>query len=314
MIVHAWLRRVREMFPKRVAEVLAGEVAREIPPEVLLSDEELVDAVPASVELVERILRHASALDGQSKRRAKALVRRVVSALELKWSKSVQLLRGSLRRDLRSPVQVARNLDFKRTIRENLQSYDPGLGTIVPRRVRFSQREFREKPWDVVVLVDQSGSMGPSVLHAAVMASIWAKIPALKVHLVAFDTRVVDLTGRVGDPVEALFGLQLGGGTNIGRAVAYAQQLVRRPEKTVVVLLSDLYEGGDPSALKVRVSDLVDSGVKVIVLLALDYASRPAHDREMAAWFASRGCRVASCTPEALVGLVRKLVEERVVR
>src|SRR6185295_6728401 len=131
---------------------------------------------------------------------------------------------------------------------------------------------------DVIVAIDQSGSMADSVVHAAVFGAVLASLPALRTSVVVFDTAVADLTPMLHDPVDVLFGVQLGGGTDIAQAMGYCQQLVTRPADTVLVLVSDLFEGGNTALLHDCVAALSQAGVTVVVLLALSDEGAPAYD------------------------------------
>lgn len=312
--IHAWLSRVDAFFPKSVAKVLTADLLPHVDPETILASDQLCQEVPASLEMLEFFVRHKGKLDGPAKDRARALVARIVDQLRVEFSPAADKVRGALRRDRRSPVPVARNLDFKRTLRENLKTYDPAVGSIVPERIYFSQREYRQKPWHLIVLVDQSGSMGQAAIFTSIFAAIWAGVPALETHLVAFDTSVVDLSDQLADPVDLLFGLQLGGGTDIGRAVGYAQTLVRKPAKTILVLMSDFYEGGNARVFLSRVQDLLDSGVTLLGLLPVNSRGRPFHDKALTARLVRLGMHIAACTPDSLATTVREIISDRLVR
>ena len=160
---------------------------------------------------------------------------------------------------------------------------------------RYARRSNLEQ---VILCVDQSGSMGTSVVYSSIFAAVLASIPAIATKLVVFDTAIVDLTEDLKDPVDVLFGVQLGGGTDINQALAYCERLVAEPTKTHLVLISDLYEGGNAAEMLARAKALVAGGVNVIVLLALNDDGRPAYDTNHAAAFAVMGCPVFACTPD----------------
>ncbi|MBN3821875.1 VWA domain-containing protein, partial [Paraburkholderia sp. Se-20369] len=217
---------------------------------------------------------------------------------------------GTRDRRRRSRVRVARNFDFRRTLVANLRRWDPERRRLYLETPLFNSRTRRHvEPWDIVLLVDQSGSMVDSVIHSAVMAACLWQLPGMRTRLVAFDTAVVDLTADVSDPVELLMKVQLGGGTDIAKAVAYAQSVVANPARTLVVLISDFYEGGSAYELVRRVKTLAESGAKVLGLAALDGQAKPAYDREMAARLVNAGAQVGAMTPGQLAGWLAEKVQ-----
>jgi uncharacterized protein with von Willebrand factor type A (vWA) domain len=207
-------------------------------------------------------------------------------------------------------MKVARNFDFRQTLAANLHRYDPQRRKLyVERPVFISRTKRHAEPWDIILLIDQSGSMVDSVIHSAVMAACLWQLPGMRTRLVAFDTAVVDLTADVSDPVELLMKVQLGGGTDIAKAVAYAQSLIANPSKSIVVLVSDFYEGGSEHELVRRVKALVESGAKVLGLAALDSKAEPNYDREMAARLVREGAQIGAMTPGQLAGWLAEKVQ-----
>jgi Mg-chelatase subunit ChlD len=208
-----------------------------------------------------------------------------------------QAVRGALARHQRNLRPRHADIDWNRTIRANLRHYQPALRTIIPEtRVGFGRRGQALR--DVVLCIDQSGSMAASAVYSGIFGSVLASLPAVRTHVVAFDTAVVDLTAELHDPVELLFGIQLGGGTDIDRALAYCQTLVTRPRETVFVLVSDLYEGGDRAGMLRRAAAMAASGVKLVALLALSDQGAPAYDHAVAAELAALGIPAFACTPD----------------
>jgi len=193
-------------------------------------------------------------------------------------------------------------------VRRNLAHYDRERARLVVEELRFFERNARRLPWDVILCVDQSGSMADSVVHSAVMAGILAALPAFRPRIVVFDTAVVDLSDHVDDPVETLMRVQLGGGTHIGKAVRYCAQLVENPLRTVFVLVSDFCEGAPPSELLGAVQALAEARVKLLGLASLDDRSQPAYDRAMAESLAERGMEIAALTPRQLAHWLAKVV------
>lgn len=147
--------------------------------------------------------------------------------------------------------------------------------------------------------------MAESIIYSSVMGAIFASIPALETHVVAFDTEVVDLTELCRqDPVDMLFGMQLGGGTDINKSVSYCQTLITEPKKTMFILISDLYEGGVRKGLLRRLEEMHQNGVKVITLLALTDSGRPEYDKALGKEISKLGISCFACTPDRLPDLV----------
>jgi Mg-chelatase subunit ChlD len=214
----------------------------------------------------------------------------------------VQRARYGTRSRRRSRLASARDFDAKGTIRRNLDGWDPEAKKLLIRRPLFVSRTRRRMDtWQIILLVDESGSMLGSVIHAAVTAACLWGLPGVKTHLCIFDTEVVDLTDRVTDPVEVLMKVQLGGGTDIGKAVAYGATLIENPRRTIVAIVSDFYEGGSPHVLEYRVKQLLDQGVTVLGLAALDEQANPSYDRDLAQRLANHGAHVGAMTPARLV-------------
>jgi Mg-chelatase subunit ChlD len=243
------------------------------------------------------------------------VVATVVTELERRVAQRTRsALTGAVNRAARVNRPRHGDIDWGATIRVNLRHYRPELGTIVPERLIGYGRRTSAVQRDVVLLVDQSGSMAASVVYASVFSAALASLRTLRTSLVVFDTAVADLTGRLADPVDVLFGTQLGGGTDIARALAYAQTLVTRPRDTILVLISDLYEGGDGEQMLRRVSALTAAGVQVIVLLALSDEGEPDHDRDLAGALAALGVPAFACTPDVFPELMAAAIERRDLR
>jgi Mg-chelatase subunit ChlD len=239
-------------------------------------------------------------------------VAQVVAELEARLARHTrQSVTGALQRAQRTRRPRPSDIDWDRTIRANLRHYQPDLRTVIPERLVGQGRHQAAFGREIVLAIDQSGSMADSVVYAGVFASVLASLRALKVSVVAFDTEIVDLTDEIEDPVDVLFGVQLGGGTDIERAVAYCEQLVTRPSETVLILLSDLYEGGARDALAARLGALRRRGVTCVALLALSDEGRPAYDHEQAAALAAEGIAAFACTPDAFPDLLAAALEGR---
>jgi Mg-chelatase subunit ChlD len=173
----------------------------------------------------------------------------------------------------------------------------------------FYSRVHRQNPWDLFLVVDQSGSMVDSLIHSAVLVGIFQSLPMLRTRLIVFDTSVVDLTDQVGDPVELLLRVQLGGGTDIGQAVRFVDPFIARPKETMVVLITDFFEGADPKILMEQVARLAQHGVTLLGLAALDDRADPAYNKDLAKQLVKRGMHVAAMTPDHLAQWVAERVK-----
>jgi uncharacterized protein with von Willebrand factor type A (vWA) domain len=242
---------------------------------------------------------------------ARQIVREVVDEIRKALEAEVRTaILGALKRNTTSPLRVMRNLDWKRTIRANLKGWDADRQRLVPDRFYFWANQQKRHEWDVAILVDQSGSMAESVVYSSIMAAIFASLDVLRTRLLFFDTEVVDVTPMLVDPVDVIFTAQLGGGTDINRAVAYAQEhFIERPDKTLFILITDLFEGGDAGALVGRIRQLTESKVKVMCLLALSDSGKPSYDHAMAQKLAALGVPCFGCTPKLLIKVVERVMK-----
>ncbi len=307
-----WLGDIRRLFPVPVVQVLQRDAFDRLGIERLLLEPEMLEAVRPDVHLVTTLMGLRSVMPNKSKALARTVVRQVVENLLRHLEQPArQAMTGSLDRAARTGRPRPRDIDWNRTILRNLAHYQPDYGTIIPARwVGFGRR--RPAMRDLIVCVDQSASMGASLLYASLYACVLASIPAVRTSLVAFDTAVVDLTDQIhDDPVDLLFGLQLGGGTDIVQALSYCESLVRRPEDTILVLVSDLFEGGSRRKAVARAARLARSGVQIIALLALDDDGEPAHDREFASSLAHLGIPCFACTPDQFPRMMAEAIERR---
>ena len=300
-VVVRWLNEVRELFPRETAEILQRHALDRYQLTALLTDREALERMEPDEALLETILSLKGMMKGPVLDAARRIVERVAAQLTAKMQHEIRRSAlGKLDRASRSAVPSLRNLDVKRTIRKNLAHYDRENQRLVLEQIYFSGRVQRHNPWHVIIAVDESGSMLPSIIHSAVMAGIFAKLPMLTTHLVIFDTAVVELTGWMDDPVETLMSVQLGGGTDIAKAMAYCQGLITEPRRTMVVLVSDLCEGGSRQALCHTCHDIVESGARLIALTALNEQASPDSDRATAQTLADLGAHVGAMTPEHL--------------
>ncbi len=295
--VARWLGDIREHFPKDVVRVLQRDALERLNLRQMLTEPEMLEAVEPDVHLVADLMSLSGMLPARAKEAARAVVRKCVDDLTRKLQQPMQeAVAGAINRSVRNRRPRLREIDWPRTIRANLRHYQPEYQTIVPEtRIGFGRRRSGLK--DVILCVDQSGSMAASVVYSGVFGAVLASLPAVKTSVVVFDTAVVDLTEKLDDPVDVLFGCQLGGGTDIHRAVSYCQGLVTRPHDTVMVLISDLYEGGVREKLLKRAASILSSGVTLVTLLALSDEGAPSYDARLAAELAQLGSPAFACTP-----------------
>jgi Mg-chelatase subunit ChlD len=297
--VARWLGDIRRYFPTSIVQVMQRDAVERLGLTRLLLEPELLAAVEPDVHLVSTLLSLNDVIPEHTKQTAREVVGRVVSKLEARLAERTRsAIRGALDRSTRVHRPRHADIDWDRTIRLNLKHYSPELGTIVPERLVGYGRRRHAVHRDVILAVDQSGSMAESVVYAGLFAAVLGSMRTLRTSLVVFDTEVVDLTEALDDPVELLFGTQLGGGTDINRALAYCSTLVTSPTDTLLVLITDLYEGGNRAQMLRRAAHLVDSGVQVICLLALADSGTPAYDHDNAAVFHDLGIPTFACTPD----------------
>lgn len=311
--VPKWLGLVREFFNQDAVALIQKDAIELKGLTQLLFEPETLPFLEKNVELVTTLMSARGLVPDEAREVARQVVREVVAELRKKLESEVRTaIIGAVRRNTDSPLKVARNIDWKRTIRRNLKGWDDERKRLVPDRFCFWANQRRQHEWDVVLCVDQSGSMAQSVVYSSVMAAIFASLDVLKTKLVVFDTEVVDLTPILVDPVEVLFTAQLGGGTDINRAVAYAQaNCIERPEKTMFLLVTDLFEGGNRDELLARMRQLVDSKVKCLVLLALSEGGKPSFDHALAAELQAMGVPCFGCTPKLLVGAMECVMKQQ---
>lgn len=309
LTVPEWMNRMKKLFPKETVEIMEKHALEKYEMKELLTDPEVLRKLEPNRELLKSILQLKGMMKGPVLALAKDIVKKVADELTKKMEKEFrQSLIGRLNRSISSPVKTARNLDIKKTIAKNLKNYDIESEQLVLKQVYFNSRQKRYNQWRVVICVDESGSMIDSVIHSAIMAGIFAKMPMLDTKLVIFDTNVVDLSGYVSDPVETLMSVQLGGGTDIAGAMKYCEGLVETPHKTLMVLVTDLFEGGSRQNLLGVCRGLIESGVKLLVLTALDMDANPCYDRRLAAELADMGAFVGALTPEQLADKVGGII------
>ena len=302
--VSRWLGDIREFFPQTVVQVIQRDAIKRLNLTSLLTEKEMLETVVPDVHLVATLMSLSRVIPEKNKEMARQVVRKVVEELLRKLSAPTQqAVTGALNRYSRRRNPRYNEIDWKTTITKNLKNYQPDYKTIIPE-IRIGYGRKRKAMKDIILCLDQSGSMGTSVIYSGIFGSVLASIPAVSTRMVVFDTAVVDLTDDLQDPVDLLFGVQLGGGTDIARALTYCQGVITRPQDTVMVLVTDLYEGGDSREMSKKFVSLVNSGVQLIVLPALNDDGAPSYDKGHAEFLASIGVPTFACTPDKFPDLM----------
>lgn len=306
-VVSKWMGDIREFFPTEVVQVVQKDAFERLGLQQMLMEPEFLATIEADVDLVADLVSLRNVMPEKTKETARAVIAKVVAELmERLERKTAEALRGAVDKSRRTNRPRFSDIDWPRTIRKNLHTWQPQHQTVIPERlVGFMRKQRRIVDLDEVILcVDQSGSMASSVIYASIFSAIMASLPVVKTKLVCFDTAILDLTDMLQDPVDVLFGVQLGGGTDINQAVAYCEDKIEAPSKSHLVLITDLYEGGNRSEFISRVARLLGSGVNVIVLLALSDQGKPSYDASLAAEIAVLGAPVFACTPDQFPDLM----------
>lgn len=302
--VSRWLGDIREFFPQTVVQVIQRDAIKRLNLTSLLTEKEMLETVVPDVHLVATLMSLSRVIPEKNKEMARQVVRKVVEELLRKLSAPTQqAVTGALNRSSRRRNPRYNEIDWKTTITKNLKNYQPDYKTIIPE-IRIGYGRKRKAMKDIILCLDQSGSMGTSVIYSGIFGSVLASIPAVSTRMVVFDTAVVDLTDDLQDPVDLLFGVQLGGGTDIARALTYCQGVITRPQDTVMVLVTDLYEGGDSREMRKKFVSLVNSSVQLIVLPALNDDGAPSYDKGHAEFLASIGVPTFACTPDKFPDLM----------
>lgn len=306
-VISKWLGDLRSLFDPETVAVVQNDAIERKGLKQLLLEPELLDTLEPDLNLASTLLMLKDQIPKKSKEAARAFIRRIVEEINRLLENDMRrAVTAALNRRAHSPLPAAAALDFSYTIRRNLKNYNKELRAILPERVWFLDRASRVNRWHVILDIDQSGSMGQSILYSSVMACVLASMSAVRTSVVAFDTQIMDLTPLCADPVDLLFGFQMGGGTDIAKSVAYCQELVESPAKTLFFLISDLDEGGNRAALLRRLEELKASGVTVVVLLAIADGGKPYYDAQTAQRVAAMDIPCFACAPEKLPELLER--------
>lgn len=306
-----WLGDIREFFPTSIVRVMQKDAIKRLGMGQLLLEPEMLEAVEPDIDLVTTLMSLSGVIPQKAKASARIVVQKVVRELMRKLDAPLrQAVAGALKRSTRTRRPRHSEIDWNRTIRANLKHYQHEYKTIVPEsRIGYGRK--RNELRTVVVCIDQSGSMGESVVYSGVFGAVLASIPSIRTHVVAFDTAIVDLTEKMSDPVDVLMGVQLGGGTDINQALQYCQGLITKPRDTVLVLITDLYEGGDNKQMLKRAAAIAGSGVRMVTLLALGDSGAPGFDEKNAAELAAIGVPSFACTPDRFPDLMATAMQGR---
>lgn len=303
--VARWLGDIRKYFPASVVQVMQRDALERLDMRQMLLEKEMLESIQPDVHMVANLISLSQVIPAGTRETARLVVRQVVDALLRKLEEPMRsAVSGALDRARRNRRPRHAEIDWHRTIRANLRHWQPSHRTIIPQTLVGFGRKARKPQREVILCIDQSGSMAASVVYSSIFGAVLASLPAVSTRLVVFDTSVVDMSEQLDDPVDLLFGVQLGGGTDIHRAVSYSQSLIREPHNAILVLISDLYEGGVEERLLARARELVDAGVQFITLLALSDEGRPSYDKALAAKLAALGVPSFACTPDAFPGLM----------
>ena len=303
--ISKWLGDLRALFDTETVAVVQNDAIERKGLKQLLLEPELLDQLAPDLNLASTLLMLKDQIPKRSKDSARKFIARIVEEINRMLDNDVRRsVTAALNKRAHSPLPSAAAVDFPMTIRRNLKNYDRTLGTIIPEKVYFFDRSGRTCKWNIILDIDQSGSMGESIIYSSVMACILASMSSVRTNVVAFDTEIMDLTPMCSDPVDLLFGFQMGGGTDIARSVAYCESLIETPSKTLFFLISDLEEGGNRAALLRRIEDMKASGVTVVVLLAIADGGKAYFNEQTAQRIADMGIPCFACPPERLPELL----------
>ncbi|MEO2203232.1 VWA domain-containing protein [Paenibacillus pabuli] len=309
LTVPNWLHKVRELFPKPTVELLEKQALDRYGLTELLTDKKLLESLEPNMNLLKNIMQFKGRMKGDVLRSAKEIVRTVVEDLQRKLESQTRAsIMGKRSRYTPSSVRSLRNLNFKRTITKNLKNVDRANRRFVIDRLYFDGNIQPHNKWNVIISVDESGSMMDSVIYSSVMASIFYRLNALRTHLFIFDTQVVDLSDRLDDPVDVLMSVQLGGGTHITKALRYGETLIDNPGKTIYILVSDLEEGYPIQQMYKACKDIMDAGCKLLVLTALDFNGDTVYNKHAAQTLTNMGAHVAAITPNELADWIGEMI------
>ena len=304
-----WIENVKNFFPNKAKEVLENDLVKKSKIADLIKHPELFEKVEPNLEMVKTILSLKNMLSPNIKDAARRVVKKVVDQIKNHLKSEVEKhIVGAIKRDSHTPIKVFRNIDWKQSIMRNLKHYDSKTHKLIMAEPRFFTNEKRRKAWQIIVLVDESGSMADSVIYSVIMASIFSSLPAVHTNLVIFDTQVVDLSKKIDDPVDILMSVQLGGGTNITKAVRYGQSLIKKPKKAIIVIISDFYEGRPVHDLIRALKHILEGGTKILGIASLASNAKPFYNKPLAKKISHLGIDVIASTPESFPEILARLM------
>jgi VWA domain containing CoxE-like protein len=311
--VARWLGDIRKYFPNTTVQVMQKDAMQH--PELqqkLLLEPEILEQTTPDVHVVATLMNLGKLIPEKTKSTARMVVQKVVDELMQKLEqKTINAIRGAINKSAKKRNPKYNEIDWATTIRKNLKHYQPKYKTIIPEvRIGYG-RKSKASLKDIVICLDQSGSMGTSVVYSGIFGAVMASIPSVKTKMVVFDTQVADLTEDLKDPVDLLFGVQLGGGTDINLALSYCQEIITKPDDTILVLVTDIEEGGNVQEMHTRMKNIVESGVSVICLLALSDDGSPSYDQENAKKFSTLGVPVFACTPDMFPDMMAAAIQKQ---
>lgn len=301
LTVPKWISKVKKLFPKETVEIMQKQALEKYKLTEILTDENILKEIEPNIELLKNILTFKDMMSQNVKKLAYDIVKKTLEEIKNKMEVEIKkVFYGKKLPNSNTTNKIFKNLDIKKTIRYNLKNYDIKNKTIFTDKLFFNQNIKKYNPYNIIILIDESGSMLDSVIYSSIMASIFANLSYLSIKLVIFDISVVDLSEHIKEPIDILFKVQLGGGTNIAQALEYAKKITFAPDKTIVLLISDLFDSNDYKLMYKNANDIIESGSKLIVLTALDYNANSIYDKEAARYFSKIGAKVGALTPSKL--------------
>ena len=309
LTVPKWISKVKKLFPKETVEIMQKQALEKYKLTEILTDENILKEIEPNIELLKNILTFKDMMSQNVKKLAYDIVKKTLEEIKNKMEVEIKkVFYGKKLTNSNTTNKIFKNLDIKKTIRYNLKNYDIKNKTIFTDKLFFNQNIKKYNPYNIIILIDESGSMLDSVIYSSIMASIFANLPYLSIKLVIFDISVVDLSEHIKEPIDILFKVQLGGGTNIAQALEYAKKITFAPDKTIVLLISDLFDSNDYKLMYKNANDIIESGSKLIVLTALDYNANSIYDKEAARYFSKIGAKVGALTPSKLSKWISNII------
>ena len=301
LTVPKWISKVKKLFPKETVEIMQKQALEKYKLTEILTDENILKEIEPNIELLKNILTFKDMMSQNVRKLAYDIVKKTLEEIKNKMEVEIKkVFYGKKLPNSNTTNKIFKNLDIKKTIRYNLKNYDIKNKTIFTDKLFFNQNIKKYNPYNIIILIDESGSMLDSVIYSSIMASIFANLPYLSIKLVIFDISVVDLSEHIKEPIDILFKVQLGGGTNIAQALEYAKKITAAPDKTIVLLISDLFDSNDYKLMYKNANDIIEAGSKLIVLTALDYNANSIYDKEAERYFSKIGAKVGALTPSKI--------------